>query len=150
MKQIVENVPFSALRSGDVVQAGYSQAGTVNVEREVPDPPKPAGPKPGTRGTAIVYGERIPGMIDEDGDFAFLTFDSGYLGRDFVNVRNATEFVPDSDSDSDEKTEPVKPQITREQFIQTLHKTVSDNGLDIDSGPLGTLVVFAADRLGLY
>jgi hypothetical protein len=143
MKQIVANVPFDSLRSGDTVQAGYSQVGTVNVEREVPDPPKPKH-APGTTGTAIVHGVRTHGMIDEDGDFNFLEYDSfeSEVLREYTVTR---DFVPDSD----EKTEPAVPQITREQFFETLSKVVDDNGLAVDSGPLATLIVFAADRLGL-
>lgn len=142
MKQIVENVPFSSLRSGDVIQAGYSKVGTVNVEREVPDPPKFSA---GTTGTAIVDGKRIPGMIDSDGVFNYLEYDAyDDVTREYTVTK---DFVPDSD---EKPAAPAAPQITREQFIQTLKKTAEDNGLVlVDRLQLDTLIVFAADRLGL-
>lgn len=142
MKQIVENVPFGSLRSGDVVQAGISRVGTVNVEREFPDPPKPPKIAAGTTGTAIVNGKRIHGMIDEDGDFNYLEHDPyDDVTREYTVTK---DFVPDSD----EKPEPAKPQITWEHFINTMNQTVFDNGLNV--GPdFVQAIVFGADRLGL-
>lgn len=146
MKQIVHDVPFSALRSGDVIQAGISKVGTVNVERDVVEiePPKPAGPKPGTTGTAVVDGKRIPGMIDEDGDFNYLEFDS-YGGEVLREYTVTKDFVPDSD----EKHQAPSRSVTRELFIRTLQQTAVDNNLDTGPG-FDTAIVFAADRLGLY
>ncbi len=142
MKQIVENVPFGALRSGDVIQAGCSLVGTVNVEREVPDPPKPKH-APGTTGTAIVGVKRIPGMIDSDGDFNYLEYDAyDDVTREYTVTK---DFVPDSDA----VEQVLLPQTTRERFIETLNKTVSDNDLYV-GGDFERAIVFAADRLGLY
>lgn len=147
MKQIVHDVPFSALRSGDVIQAGISKVGTVNVERDVVEiePPKPAGPKPGTTGTAVVDGKRIPGMIDEDGDFNYLEFDS-YDGAVLRGYTVTKDFVPDSD---EKPAAPAAPQITWEHFINTMNKVVEDNNLHV-GGDFERAIVFAADRLGLY
>lgn len=131
------------LQPGDVTITAHVGNPWIEVEREVPDPPKPVGPLPGTRGTAIVWGTRTHGMIDEDGDFRYLEYDS-YGGEVISEYTTTKDFVPDSD----EKPEPAKPQITREKFIETLNKTVSDNDLHV-GGDFERAIVFAADRLGL-
>lgn len=52
----------------------YARRVTVVAPEEVA--PEEVAPKKGTYGTSLVDGERVHGVIDEDGDFAFLVYDS--------------------------------------------------------------------------
>lgn len=143
MKKQIE-IHAADWQPGDVI-VGHNGPVDLIVEREVPDPPKPK-PKPGTRGTAFLGSARVPGMIDEDGDFVYLDWDGVELLREYEPIgRTGLDFVPDSD----ETPQPAKPQITRELFIRTLQQTAVDNNLDTGPG-FDTAIVFAADRLGLY
>lgn len=59
--------------------------------------PEPAKPAPGTFGTAVVKGERQRGLIDEDGDFDYTSWDGGYVSHNYTN--DFADFKPYSEDE---------------------------------------------------
>lgn len=97
----VEVARWYDLREGDTIVSRKGQVGPLVVRREVLDVPEPAKPAPGTFGTAVVDGERQHGVIDEDGDFAYQTWDADegeYGGDEFATGRNFSDFRAYSDA----------------------------------------------------
>lgn len=45
---------------------------------------------------------------------------------------------------------PAKPQITYADFVNTVISVVDDNNIDVGEAALGRIIMFTADRLGLY
>lgn len=139
MKKQIPLDAWTDFQEGDQVVSVAPGYGTITVERDVPDPPKP-----GTIGTATVRGVKgVRGvwasLFDGDPYFVILEADKAGTGSLSSTANLVTDFVP----------EPTKPQITRENFIKTLKSVVEDNMLDTGE-EFDTVIVFAADRLGLY
>ena len=92
----IEITDWDAFRYGDVVmqRPTPSGLGKFTVHREVPIKPTPG---PGTLGTAIVEGTRIHGLLDEDGDFAFMTWDDE-TGAEQTYTRDFEDFLSDGET----------------------------------------------------
>lgn len=92
----VPSVHYSDLRVGDTITFTAVTHFVVDRDKEVePEVVTPALPAVGTRGTALVDGERIPGIIDEDGDFKYLYFDGDYVNDTYRNWSDSLEFEPE-------------------------------------------------------
>jgi hypothetical protein len=127
-------------KEGDVI-LGKDEDGYALVEREDNDPHPPGTMlefTDGSKAFKVMHGYQ--GDRAETDVWLVLYNDGskGYYSYEYIRL-NFTVKGPES----------IKPQITREHFIKTLQETVTDNGLDLREGALNTLLVFAADRLGL-
>jgi hypothetical protein len=91
----VEITDWDDFQDGDTVVRQPTEGGwgAFIVRREVPAPPRP---KPGTFGTAVVEASRTHGVIDEDGDFAYLAYRSG--NAIYAYTGNFSDFTPDGAS----------------------------------------------------
>jgi hypothetical protein len=94
---VIHNV--SSLKVGDLVVQDADATGAAWVVRT--KEPEPTKPEPGTRGTALVDGVRLPGMIDEDGDFAYIEWDTEYSETDktYKLWSDDLEFIADEQVD---------------------------------------------------
>ena len=91
---VIYNV--SSLKVGDLVVQDADATGAAWVVRTKESEPEPEPtPETGTRGTALVSGERIPGMIDEDGLFVYLTSDYGEVVKGYKSWSDDLEFIAD-------------------------------------------------------
>jgi hypothetical protein len=89
-------VHYKSLREGDTI--GFVGGEYFSVYRDKEPEPQEAEvvrPKTGTRGTALVEGDRVSGMIDEDGDFRYLRFDGGYVDSTYELWSDSLEFEPE-------------------------------------------------------
>jgi hypothetical protein len=92
---VIYNV--SSLKVGDLVVQDADATGAAWVVRTKEPEPEPTKPEPGTRGTALVDGVRLPGMIDEDGDFAYIEWVTEYYetNKGYEPWSDDLEFIAD-------------------------------------------------------
>lgn len=95
---------LNSFRKGDLVtDVIYTTTGAVDyveVARTKEPEPEPTKPKPGTSGTALVDGIRTHGLIDEDGDFTYLTYDPyDGLSQGYEIWSDDLEFIADTQED---------------------------------------------------
>jgi hypothetical protein len=89
----IGGVHYTDLKVDDII---VSVAGEhFSVYRAKPQEPPKSRLKPGTLGTAVVSGKRIHGLIDEDEDFSYLTYENGYSEKDYT--ANFKDFEPYED-----------------------------------------------------
>lgn len=89
-------IHYTNLRDGDTITFTAGQYFSIYRDKEPePEVVEPVKPATGTRGTALVDGERIPGMIDEDGDFKYLHFDGDYVDDIYATWSDRLEFEPE-------------------------------------------------------
>lgn len=158
MKKQIELNAWTDFQDGDQVVAIAPRHGTITVERDVPVEYKvgmalftPDEFKEAPRGTVV---------IDKDGESFQKTNDVYWTNQDYY--RNTAEMADEAHVSlfkviyvgGTEVAEPkpvvaAKPAITRENFIKTMKAVVEDNMLDTGE-EFNTVIVFAADRLGLY
>lgn len=67
------------------LQAGDTITFTAGTHFMVDRPVHPRH-RPGTFGSAVVQGSRVHGLIDEDGDFTYLSYDWGYAEKDYTSM----------------------------------------------------------------
>ena len=95
--ELVTVESLAELKQGDLVHrdTGNGTFASVTVVRN--KEPESAKPEPGTRGTALVDGVRLPGMIDEDGDFAYIEWVTEYseTNKAYKSWSDALEFIAD-------------------------------------------------------
>jgi hypothetical protein len=93
---------LNSFRKGDLVtDVIYTITGAVDyvevtrTKEPEPEPEPEPTPETGTRGTALVDGVRLPGMIDEDGLFVYLTSDYGEVVKGYKSWSDDLEFIAD-------------------------------------------------------
>lgn len=137
---IVENVPFGELRSGDVVQSGYSKAGTVNVERKVYVPDLPT--KLGSIGLATVRrGKEIHpnmeihllGLPEHNEPWVVVAWP--YSDRRWFGPSDISDFRPLV----------ARPEVTRDDLVKVMSPMLRDVG---SVGFLPGFVTAVMDLLG--